>query len=101
MPTFNAARRGHCGLESALRHKTAQMKITSIKTFPVSVPQPRPRFSAHELTTAFSAIVTEVRTDEGLVGHGQIHGRPMQDICDWVKRLSEIVIGMDPLEHGH
>ncbi|MEA3154799.1 MAG: D(-)-tartrate dehydratase [Betaproteobacteria bacterium] len=77
------------------------MKITSINTYPVSVPQTRPRFSAHELTTAFAVIITEVHTDEGLVGYGQIHGRPMQDICGWVARFAEIVIGMDPLEHGH
>lgn len=76
------------------------MKITSVKTFPVTVPHSPPRYSAHEMTTAFSVIVTEVQTDEGLVGYGQIHGRPMKDICEWVARLSGIVVGMDALEHG-
>lgn len=41
----------------------------------------------------------EVRTDDGVVGYGQIHGAPMKVICDWVVRLGEVVRGMDALAH--
>jgi L-alanine-DL-glutamate epimerase-like enolase superfamily enzyme len=75
-------------------------RIASVKTYPVSLPQKSPRYSAHELTTAFAVIIVEVRTDDGLVGYGQIHGRPMKEICDWVARFGEIVTGMDALGHG-
>jgi L-alanine-DL-glutamate epimerase-like enolase superfamily enzyme len=36
-----------------------------------------------------------VRTDDGLVGCGQIHGSPQKAICDWVGRLAEVIRGMD------
>lgn len=75
------------------------MKITSVKTHPVTVPQAVPRYSAHEQSTSFDVVITEVQTDEGLVGYGQIHGRQMKELCEWVARFGDIVIGMDPLAH--
>jgi len=74
-------------------------RIASIKTHPVSVPLATPRWTAHELMTTADIIVTEVATDDGLVGYGQIHGGPMKQICEWVARLGECVSGMDALSH--
>jgi L-alanine-DL-glutamate epimerase-like enolase superfamily enzyme len=74
-------------------------RITAIKTYPVSVPRPEPVWTAHEELKAWSVILVEVKTDDGLAGYGEIHGSPMPRICDWVARFGEIVCGMDALAH--
>ena len=72
-------------------------RITSVATHMISVPRPQPVWTAHEESKAWNVILTEVRTDDGLVGYGEIHGAPMQRICEWVSRFGEIVHGMDAL----
>jgi D-galactarolactone cycloisomerase len=74
-------------------------RIASVSTHPVSVPRPVPVWTAHEEIRAWSVILTEIRTDDGLVGYGLIHGAPMPRICEWVARFAEIVRGMDALAH--
>ena len=74
-------------------------RIASISTHPISVPRPLPVWTAHEEIRAWSVILTEIRTDDGLVGYGLIHGAPMPRICEWVARFAEIVRGMDALAH--
>jgi len=74
-------------------------RIASIKTYPISVPRPEPVWTAHEEIKAWSVILTEVTTDDGLTGYGQIHGSPMPRICEWVARFGEVVHGMDALAH--
>src|SRR5436305_6041178 len=74
-------------------------RIAEIKTHPVSVPRPEPVWTAHEEIGAWSVILTEVRTDDGLVGYGEIHGSPMPRICEWVARFAELIQGMDALAH--
>src|SRR5579863_5929621 len=75
-------------------------RIASIATYPISVPRLTPVWTAHEEMTAWSVILTEVKSDDGLVGYGQIHGAPMPRICEWVARLGDIVRGMDALAHA-
>src|SRR5438445_13277179 len=75
-------------------------RIASISTYPISVPRPVPVWTAHEEIRAWSAILTEIKTDDGLAGYGLIHGTPMPRICEWVARFAEIVQGMDALAHG-
>src|SRR5215211_3774294 len=77
----------------------AMTRIVEIKTHPVSVPRPEPVWTAHEELKAWSVVLTEIRTDDGLVGYGLIHGSPMPRICEWVARFGEIVRGMDALAH--
>src|SRR5579884_3079097 len=72
-------------------------KIASVRTHAVSLPRPVPVWTAHERNTAWNVILTEVRSDDGLVGYGEIHGAPMPRICEWVERLGEVVRGMDAL----
>ncbi len=72
-------------------------KIASVATHMISVPRPEPVWTAQEGSRAWSAILTEVKTDDGLVGYGLIHGSPMPQICEWVKRLADAVEGMDAL----
>jgi D-galactarolactone cycloisomerase len=65
----------------------------------ISVPRPQPVWTAHEESKTWNVILTEVRTDDGLIGYGQIHGAPMPRICEWVSRFGEIICGMDALAH--
>jgi len=74
-------------------------RIAEIKTYPVSVPRPEPVWTVHEELRAWSVILVEVKTDDGLTGYGEIHSAPMPRICDWVARFGEIVHGMDALAH--
>ena len=52
-------------------------RIASVATHMISVPRPQPVWTAHEELRAWSLILTEVRTDGGLVGYGEIHAAPM------------------------
>ncbi len=74
-------------------------RIASIATYPISVPRPLPVWTAQEESKAWSVILTEVKTDDGLVGYGLIHGSPMPRICEWVARFGKIIEGMDALAH--
>ena len=72
-------------------------RIAAVETHMISVPRPQPVWTAHEESKAWNVILTEVRTDGGLIGYGEIHGAPMPRICEWVNRFGEIVRGMDAL----
>src|SRR5215471_16212354 len=74
-------------------------RIADVKAYPVSVPRPEAVWTAHEELKAWSVILVEVRTDDGLTGYGEIHGAPVPRICEWVARFGEIVRGMDALAH--
>ena len=74
-------------------------RIASVATYPVSVPRPTPVWTAHEEIKAWSVILTEIKTDDGLTGYGEIHGAPAARICEWVARFGDIVRGMDALAH--
>jgi len=66
-------------------------RIASVATYPISVPRPAPVWTAHEEIKAWSVILTEIKTDDGLTGYGEIHGAPAARICDWVARFSQIL----------
>src|SRR6266446_2065656 len=74
-------------------------RIASIATHPISVLRPAPVWTAHEELKAWSVILVEVKTDDGLTSYGEIHGSPMPRICEWVARFGEVVQGMDALAH--
>ena len=74
------------------------MKITKIRTHPLFAPIKEPYWTAQELSKGVGAILTEVETDEGLVGYSKIQGTPQTDICDWIAQFAELVVGRDPLE---
>lgn len=71
--------------------------IVSVAAYPVSVPRTQPVWTAHERSTAWNAILTEVKTDDGLVGHGIIHAGPAARVCGYVAKFGEFVAGMDAL----
>src|ERR1700722_8621467 len=75
------------------------MKITQIVAHSLSVKYAQPRWTAHEVMDGAQMVLVEVRTDEGLVGIGEIAGGPQSVICDLVTMFSDVVKGMDPLGH--
>ncbi|HWD60424.1 MAG TPA: mandelate racemase/muconate lactonizing enzyme family protein [Stellaceae bacterium] len=72
-------------------------KIASVAAYPVSVPRKQPVWTAHERSTAWNAILVQVRTDDGLAGHGIIHAGPAPRVCEYVAKFGEFVAGMDAL----
>lgn len=72
-------------------------RIAAICAHPIAIPLERPLWTAHERLSASTLILTEVATDDGLVGYGEIHGSPLPRICEWIGRFSELLTGMDAL----
>jgi L-alanine-DL-glutamate epimerase-like enolase superfamily enzyme len=75
------------------------MKITEIITHPLSVALAQGRWTAHELLARDQLVLVELRTDQGIVGFGEISGGPQSVICDLVKMFSPVIQGMDPIGH--
>jgi L-alanine-DL-glutamate epimerase-like enolase superfamily enzyme len=75
------------------------VKITDVKAHPMSIPRPKPTWTAHEITTEASLILVEVCTDAGVIGYGEIQGGPLPLICRLVEQFGEIIRGMDALAH--
>ena len=57
------------------------MKIADIKVHPISFTLERPFWMSLERYSVASELVVEVFTDEGLVGIGEVHGKPMPEIA--------------------
>jgi L-alanine-DL-glutamate epimerase-like enolase superfamily enzyme len=50
--------------------------------------------------TEASEIIVEVFTDQGIVGVGEIHGRPMEQIAKIITEgFRDLVVGQDPMNH--
>src|SRR6202167_2818122 len=75
------------------------MKITEIIAHPLSVALEQARWTAHEQMDRAQVVLVEVRTDQGIVGFGEIAGGPQNVIVGLVKMFSPVVLGMDPLGH--
>ena len=75
------------------------MKITEIIAHPLSVALEQGRWTAHEFMERAQIVLVEVRTDQGIVGFGEIAGGPQNVIVEFVKMFSLVVQGMDPLGH--
>jgi len=72
-------------------------KIQAVIAHPIRAELRRKHHTAQEPREDVTLILVEVRSDDGLVGYGQISSTPMKDIVNWVNRLSEAIIGMDAL----
>lgn len=76
------------------------MKITNIQIHQVSAPLARSFWMSLEPYTTASELIVRVETDEGLVGIGEIHGRPMDQIATIVSgTFAPLLTGKDPMEH--
>jgi L-alanine-DL-glutamate epimerase-like enolase superfamily enzyme len=75
------------------------VKITDIIAHPLSAALAQGRWTAHEFVDRAQMVLVEVRTDQGVVGFGEISGGPQTVICDLVKMFARVVQGMNPLGH--
>jgi L-alanine-DL-glutamate epimerase-like enolase superfamily enzyme len=76
------------------------MKITEIIAHPLAADYPKPVWTAHERFGRSQLVLVEVRTDQGLIGFGEIASGAQQTVCRLLGTFSDVVKGMDPLGHG-
>jgi L-alanine-DL-glutamate epimerase-like enolase superfamily enzyme len=74
--------------------------IADIRIHSLSIPLTRPFWMSLEPYRVAAEVVVEIETDEGLVGIGQIHGRPQGEIVAILQRFRELLLGEDPLDHA-
>lgn len=75
------------------------MKIAELTAHVIAVPLKTTFWMSREPYKADSEIIVELKTDEGITGIGQIHGRPMAEIVDILNEFGEMIRGMDAMEH--
>lgn len=75
------------------------MNITEVIPHPLAVPLKQPSWTAHEIMTTATLILVEVRTDDGLVGYGEVQGGPQKDIYNWIVQFGDLIRGMNALGH--
>lgn len=76
------------------------MKITDVIAHPLSVAYERASWTAHEYMDRAQLILLEVRTDQGLIGFGEVAGGSQKQIYDLVALFADVVEGMDPMGHA-
>jgi len=78
------------------------LRITDIKTIPLTCPLKEPIGDATAQWDAWNALLVQVFTDEGIVGLGEVsplHGREMAVFEAIIqKRLRQLVVGEDPFD---
>ena len=74
-------------------------KIAAINTYPITVPLKRGYQTAHESRNDVTLLLTEVVTDDGIKGYGQVSSTPMKEIAEWVAKLTPHAIGMNALAY--
>jgi hypothetical protein len=79
-----------CSLNTITHQPTGEiaMKMTEIIAHPLSVALAQGRWTAHEFMDRAQLVLVEVRTDQGIVGFGEIAGGPQTVVCDLVKMFS-------------
>src|SRR5919197_6291056 len=73
--------------------------IADIRIHPISVPLERAFWMSLEPYTVAAEIVVEIETDDGLVGIGEIHGRPQGEIVRILEQFAPLLLGADPSDH--
>jgi L-alanine-DL-glutamate epimerase-like enolase superfamily enzyme len=74
--------------------------IADIRIHPISVPLERAFWMSLEPYTTAAEIVVEIETDDGLVGLGEIHGRPQGEIVRILEEgFKPLLVGEDPVNH--
>lgn len=76
------------------------MRITEIRAHPMETDYERPAWTAHEPFHRARLTLVEVRTDEGLVGTGEIAIGPLAPVCEMVALIAPVLKGQDPLGHA-
>jgi L-alanine-DL-glutamate epimerase-like enolase superfamily enzyme len=74
--------------------------IADIRIHPIAVPLERAFWMSLEPYTVAAEIVVEVETDDGLVGIGEVHGRPQTEIVRILEQgFKPLLLGEDPVDH--
>ena len=76
------------------------MKITEVLAHPLGFDFAQPCWTAHERFARAELVLVEIRTDQGLVGFGEVSTGPQKRVCDYIKTFSDAIKGMDPLGHA-
>ncbi len=71
------------------------MKITEIRIHSMSMPAERVRWTAQEITRRVDLTLVEVRTDQGLVGIGEISTGPQATVVKLLGDMTPVLIGQD------
>jgi len=74
------------------------MRITELLIHPMSMPAERVRWTAQEITRRVELTLVEIRTDDGIVGVGEISTGPQATVCKLLGELRDVVVGMNPLD---
>jgi D-galactarolactone cycloisomerase len=74
--------------------------IAEIRVHPISVPLDRAFWMSLEPYREAAEIVVEIETEGGLVGVGEIHGRPQAEIARILDRFRGLLVGEDALDHA-
>jgi D-galactarolactone cycloisomerase len=75
------------------------MKITDVIIHPLQADFQRLTWTAHEPFGRAILTLVEVRTDEGVIGIGEIASGPQPVVVDMLKMIIPTIIGMDPRGH--
>ncbi len=76
------------------------MKITSVKTTPLLVPNKVPYHWAQGVVLGATVLLIEVSTDEGITGYGESIATPSaQAIASYLSLAEKICIGRNPFEN--
>jgi L-alanine-DL-glutamate epimerase-like enolase superfamily enzyme len=73
--------------------------IVDVRVHPISVPLERAFWMSLEAYRVAAEVIVEVETDDGLVGVGEIHGRPQAEIVRILRAFRGQLLGEDPLDH--
>ena len=76
------------------------MKISEIIPHPLALDNPKQVWTAHEKLARSQLVLVEVRTEQGLVGFGEIASGSLKTVCSLLRMFSDAVQGMDPLGHA-
>jgi L-alanine-DL-glutamate epimerase-like enolase superfamily enzyme len=76
---------------------TGAMKITDVRVHPMGMAAERVRWTAQEITRRVELTLVEVRTDQGLMGIGEISTGPQETVVKLLENMAPVIRGMDPL----
>jgi D-galactarolactone cycloisomerase len=75
------------------------MKITDVIIHPLQADHGRLTWTAHEPFARAVLTLVEIRTDEGVVGIGEVASGPQPTVCDLLRMITPAILGMDPRGH--
>ncbi|MCS0494481.1 mandelate racemase/muconate lactonizing enzyme family protein [Ancylobacter sp. MQZ15Z-1] len=73
------------------------MKITDMRVHPLTARFDKVRWTAHEPFDTAQLVLVEIRTDDGLVGIGEISTGPQASVCALLDMIAPVLTGLDPL----